>query len=143
MYELVYCSSAKPDLGSEDIAAILKTARDFNSKNNITGCLLYYKHEFIQILEGEREIIKDLFSRIDMDARHNNITVLAQGSKEKRVFDDWSMAFYEPGQEDVKDIGRELFADNLLTFSEFAGKGTFPTILFWGKVSLLLQKQSP
>jgi len=141
MYELVYCSSAKPDLGSEDIAAILKTARDFNSKNNITGCLLYYKHEFIQILEGEREIIKDLFSRINMDSRHKDITVLAEGSKEKRVFDDWSMAFYEPGQEDIKDIGRDVFADNLLTFSEFAEKGTFTTILFCGKVYLLLQKQ--
>ena len=76
-----------------------------------------------------------------MDERHKDITVLAEGSKEKRVFNDWSMAFYAPGQEDVKDIGTEVFADNLLTFSEFAEKGTFPAILFWGKVSLLLQKQ--
>ena len=83
MYELVYCSSAKQNLGSEDIPAILKTARDFNSKNNITGCLLYYKHEFIQILEGDQGIIKDLFSRIDMDERHKDITVLAEAVKKK------------------------------------------------------------
>ena len=53
MYELVYCSLAKPDLGAADIAAILKTSTENNLRKNITGCLLYYKHEFIQILEGE------------------------------------------------------------------------------------------
>ena len=64
MYEIVYCSTASRDLTSEDIADILKTAHEFNAKNNITGCLLYHNHEFLQILEDEKERIQDLYSLI-------------------------------------------------------------------------------
>ena len=140
MYELVYCSAARRDLSSGDISAILKTARDFNSENNITGCLLYYNHEFIQVLEGKQEIIQSLFAKINKDDRHFDIMVLAGGDKEKRVFNSWSMAFHELSNEDVQGISTEVFAENFIAFSQFAVKNTFPTILFWSKVCLLLQK---
>ena len=48
LYELIYSSVATHTISSEDIAEILRTARDFNTKNNITGCLLYHNNEFIQ-----------------------------------------------------------------------------------------------
>lgn len=41
MFELVYCSIAKPDLNPEDIQDILQKTRDFNSKNKITGCFCF------------------------------------------------------------------------------------------------------
>jgi hypothetical protein len=140
MYELVYCSIANPDARSKDIADILRTSRDFNSKNDITGCLLYYNGEFIQVLEGDQNIIQDLFSRIENDDRHSNVVVLAAGDKEKRVFNDWNMAYHELNKDDVQEIGKDVFAENFLAFSDFAEKGTFPMIVFWSNVRLLLKK---
>ena len=140
MYELAYCSTATRNLLPEDITALLNTAVAYNSKHNITGCLLYYKQEFIQLLEGQKEIVKELFSRISTDARHSDILVLAEGEKEKRTFDQWNMAYYNLNDEDVQDFSRNIFVDNFIAFSAYAQKRTFPTILFWSKVHTMLEK---
>ena len=55
MFELIYLSIAVPNISDAGINAMLKTLRKFNSENNITGCLLFYNNEFIQILEGEEK----------------------------------------------------------------------------------------
>ena len=61
MYEITYSSLVKKDVGPADISDILAKARIFNSKHNLTGCLLYYNHQFLQVLEGDKEIIQELF----------------------------------------------------------------------------------
>ncbi len=81
MFELIYCSIAKPDLKSKDIQDILQTAIDFNSKNNITGCLLFHNNEFLQILEGEKSVIQELFASIERDERHSQVILLDQYEK--------------------------------------------------------------
>ncbi len=141
IYELVYCSFAGSNLKQEDIADILNTARDFNSKNNITGCLLYYNDEFVQILEGDEGMVNHLFSKIEKDKRHTDIILLAKGDKEKRVFYNWSMAYHKLNNDDVQDLGKEVFIDNFITFAKFASKPTFPTILFWTRVKHILEKK--
>ena len=55
MFDLIYRSIAVPNISDAEINAMLKTSRKFNSENNITGCLLFYNNEFIQILEGEEK----------------------------------------------------------------------------------------
>lgn len=140
MYELVYCSFAKPDLDAADITAILKTSQENNVRKNITGCLLYYKHEFIQMLEGEPNAVKELFSTISNDARHSRVIVLAEGEKQKRVFSGWSMAYHTLSDEDARDFTENVFVDNFITFSKMAEKRTFPTVLFWSQAALLLKK---
>ena len=140
MYELVYCSTGSEDLSSEDIAAILKKSRESNAQNNITGCLMYYNHEFIQILEGEEKMVQEVFSKIENDSRHSNVTLLAKGEKEKKQFSHWSMAFYKLNIDEIKDMGKEVFIDNFITFSELADKPTFPSLLFWNKACTLLRK---
>jgi hypothetical protein len=138
MYELVYCSTARQTLRREEILSLLKKAREFNSAHDITGCLLYYNQQFIQILEGEKEILKSLYDKIHLDNRHTQVTILSEGQKDERVFDDWTMAFYELSENDVQGLSREVFVDNLLTFSQIADKPTFPMILFWSTVRQLL-----
>ena len=140
MYEIVYCSKASRDLTSKDISDILRRAHSFNSRHNITGCLLYHKHEFLQILEGDKDRIKDLYSIIYEDDRHSDVIMLAEGEKKEREFKDWSMAYQELSDDDVKGIGKDLFVSNFITFSELAKKETFPMILFWNLAKQLLQK---
>ena len=139
MYELIYCSLANQNLTSVDINDILNTARDFNLKNDITGCLLYHNHEFIQILEGDKKIVDDLYANIVKDKRHSNVTLIAKGNKDERSFNSWSMAFYEFSDHD-DIIAKELFVNNLLTFSEMTKSPTFAMELFWNKVKKILKK---
>ena len=131
MYELIYSSVANHNLSSEAIAEMLKSARDFNAKNNITGCLLYHNNEFRQILEGDKKIIKDLYSRICQDTRHFNNLLLAEGEKEERTFQNWSMAFHELSSQEIKAISEKLGINNFMVFSEAAKTSTFPMMLFW------------
>ena len=140
MYELIYCSSSSNDLSTDDLEDILNTARTFNTKNDITGCLLYYKSEFIQILEGEKSIIQKLYNNISKDKRHKGTILVAEGEKEERSFDNWSMAFYELSDDDVNDLCEQLFVDNFIAFSDIVKKPTFSTIMFWNMAKQLLRK---
>jgi hypothetical protein len=140
MYELIYCSAARQNLNKDDLDKILNTARTFNTKNNITGCLLYYKNEFIQILEGDKTIVKNLYNNINQDKRHENTILVAEGEKAERSFDSWSMAFYELNDDDVNDLCEQLFVDNFIAFSDIVKKPTFSTIMFWNMAKQLLKK---
>jgi hypothetical protein len=138
MYEITYYSLAKSGLTADDISHILKTSRTYNAQNGITGCLLYHKNQFIQILEGEKKTIGNLFSSIKRDARHTNVFVLAESEKEERAFADWTMAYHELSDDEAKNISDKLFVNNVLTFSALALKPTFPVKTFWIRVQRLL-----
>jgi len=53
--------------------------------------LLYNEEAFIQVIEGKREIIKNLFGRIFKDSRHSNMVKLLGKPIEKRAFPTWFM----------------------------------------------------
>lgn len=131
MYELLYSSIAKPDLTTEDISAILKSSQEFNLKSNITGCLLYFDKKFIQILEGDEQSVKTLFSTIQKDCRHTNINLLLENRKTERIFKNWSMAFSELSIEDMDNIDKVLFVNNFITCSELEYKSTKASKLFF------------
>ena len=139
MYELIYCSNAQSDLRDEDISDILEKARDFNLKNEITGCLLLHNNEFIQILEGDKKIIKDLIEKIKKDVRHSHVMVLAESEIEKRVFEQWSMAYHKIENDDVINIDKIIFVNNFLTLSELIAKPTHASRVFWYMAKQLLQ----
>jgi len=95
LYELIYHSLSGNDHQSESISAILNKSRAFNENNNITGCLLCYQSEFLQILEGEKNTLLALYEKIADDPRHSHAIILAQGEIGHRVFGQWSMAFQD------------------------------------------------
>ena len=128
MIELVYFSQADDNLSSEDISKILKRARHFNAKNNITGCLLYHNKEFLQILEGEKKTVLDLFALIKKDKRHSNVLVLGEDKKNERMFSDWHMAFHKFDSHLEEE---NVFRRNIVAFSEMVDKPTHVIDLFW------------
>ena len=79
MFELVCCSKASPSLTMDDIRAILDTANQFNDAHDITGCLLYYNNEFVQLLEGDKTEVLDLYENIKRDKRHSYVLLLGKG----------------------------------------------------------------
>ena len=107
-FELIYNSIADLDITEKDIKDILKEAIDFNSKNKITGCLLFHNMEFLQILEGEREIILELYGKLLKDKRHNTVTLINQAEISSVLFSDWSMAFKELSDSDMLSLKNHI-----------------------------------
>ncbi len=107
-FKLIYRSTAAPNITDRDINNILETARKFNSKNNITGCLLYYKNEFLQVLEGDEKTVLELYSHIEKDKRHTDVLLINQEHSKVREFSNWTMAFKELTDLDIAHINEYL-----------------------------------
>lgn len=141
MYELIYSSLAKPGTSANDISEILEISQKYNLDNAITGCLLFYNNEFIQILEGDEKNVIDLFEKIKKDKRHTNVNLIGKSQKKERDFFDWSMAYRKFDSEESEYISDFLFVNNLLAISELTAKSTKVTRLFWHLVKKLLEEK--
>ncbi|MEQ8473551.1 MAG: BLUF domain-containing protein [Marinoscillum sp.] len=135
MFELVYFSTADSGISQGDITNILNESKEFNSKNNVTGCLLYYNGEFLQILEGDKMVVQNLFASIKKDERHFNIMLLNEGYKDQRTFEGWSMAYEDFNSSKWE---RSQFVRNMIAFSDLTGKSSHAVNLFWTMVKNML-----
>lgn len=99
MYYLVYVSQARKPMDDATLEAILKVSRDYNSRKEVTGLLIYrYSPDtnsghFIQMLEGEERSVRALYEKICRDKRHHTKIVLGQGEMPARMFREWAMGF--------------------------------------------------
>lgn len=131
LFELIYRSEADPNVADDDLLNILSTARDFNNQNNITGCLLYNDHHFVQILEGEFGKLNDLYGRIRKDNRHRNVITLHMKEIDSRIFPDWTMAFKAMEDEDMADIKNALGISQFKELISVNGESPISKQLFW------------
>ncbi|MCK7591666.1 BLUF domain-containing protein [Subsaxibacter sp. CAU 1640] len=138
MYQLNYRSKAAPNLTQEDINNILNTATTVNEEKNITGCLIYHNDSFVQILEGKKEDVLDVYEKIKNDPRHYDVHLLWENNVNGRYFEEWSMAFHNP-----ENKGIQLFINNLLIFSEITDRSSGSLYSFWGNVRRVLLGGSP
>jgi hypothetical protein len=90
---LVYISTAYKLLNQDELLDILTISRKNNQQRNLTGILLYGEGTFIQVLEGEEEILKETYKDIEADERHKNVIKMTEGELEERNFKNWSMGF--------------------------------------------------
>ncbi|MEM0542390.1 BLUF domain-containing protein [Flavobacterium sp. j3] len=104
MYELVYMSSGTKFLLEEDIRGLLQKSRQYNLEHNITGILLYIDGDFLQILEGNKNDVYNLFSKIQTDTRHKGIIVVHEGKKVARQFNEWTMGFHSSSYKEITAI---------------------------------------
>jgi hypothetical protein len=93
IYRLAYVSTACDCLKLDDINNILDSSKVNNQAENITGILIYCNKHFFQILEGDENAVKELYEKIAIDCRHDNVIKIQEGEVEKRNFGNWSMAF--------------------------------------------------
>lgn len=93
MYTIIYRSVAQPYLDDLAVHSMLIKAQEKNEHLQVTGCLLYHNRIFIQLIEGDEDIIKDLFNDILTDDRHYQIDMLHSEFNQSRLFANWSMVF--------------------------------------------------
>lgn len=104
MNYLIYISSAIKLMSNADLVKILSDSRDNNKTQNITGMLLYGDGVFIQVLEGEEEVIENVYHKIVKDPRHRSIIKLTSGDLNKRNFPDWTMGFIAVNEKELAKL---------------------------------------
>ena len=60
---------------------------------------------FLQVLEGRRECVRDLYAKIKTDPRHCGAKVLIETDIAKPAFPDWSMGFRKASRDDLYMAG--------------------------------------
>jgi len=98
-HELVYTSIAHPHaMQSAELERILVGARKNNSAQGITGLLIYGRGEFVQLLEGPREAVQQVFNEIiSRDQRHGGVSLVWEQAVAQRSFAEWWMGFAHAG----------------------------------------------
>jgi len=105
----LYASRAAAGLSAERVETILTQSRANNPDLGVTGLLCYGDDVFIQVLEGGRDEVCELYNAIVKDDRHTNVRILIFEEIAERLFGNWKM-----GQVDLDRINQSL----LLKYSE-------------------------
>ena len=58
----------------------------------------------MQVLEGSRDTVAEVYERIRRDPRHHQLDLLFEGPIDEREFDDWSMAFVDLDRVDAAKL---------------------------------------
>ena len=87
----VYASRAASSLTSAMVEDILDKSRSHNPASGITGILCYSGDVFIQVLEGGRDAVCDLYNAIVRDGRHTHVRLLVFEEIRERKFCNWTM----------------------------------------------------
>lgn len=93
LYYLLYISAGTNWFTGAELKDLLKVSHRNNTRDGITGLLLYGDGNFIQLLEGERMVVQRTFDRISTDPRHKSTTIIDSGELSARNFPKWSMGF--------------------------------------------------
>jgi hypothetical protein len=89
-YSKCTCKSGDPVLLGQ-LRDILSSARHNNARANVTGFLIFDKTWFVQILEGERANVGEIYNKIVRDKRHSGLSIINVRDVQKRSFPNWTM----------------------------------------------------
>lgn len=101
MYYLVYSSHAKVPFAEKNLEQLLFQCQQKNSEKGITGLLLYTDQKFVQVIEGEKNVIQNTYEKICNDPRHDNVDILIEGEIKKRNYPQWLMGYRSLMPEEV------------------------------------------
>jgi hypothetical protein len=116
LVRLLYASRATAGLSATVVESILEQSRRNNPSRGITGLLCSSGELFIQVLEGGRDEVCELFNTIVRDRRHLEVRLLVYEEIHERRFASWTM-----GQVDIARVNPSL----LLKYSDRAALNPF------------------
>lgn len=92
LVRLLYASRARDPITNETIASIVSQSRKNNPETGVTGVLcVCHGGVFIQVLEGGRDEVNQLYSKVLHDSRHIDVTLLDYAEIAERRFSGWRM----------------------------------------------------
>jgi hypothetical protein len=115
----VYVSRAQGPQTGTVTGSILLSAQAHNAANAVTGVLCQGQGLYLQVLEGERSAVNQLFARILQDRRHHDVQLLAFEEIAARRYPDWSMAHVRlPDEQALLLMGSPAFDPYAATGAE-------------------------
>ena len=100
----IYASAETSRFDSSELADLLRHARNNNQRLGLTGMLLFSGGSFLQVLEGDADVVDAMYERIALDTRHGQVTLIIREPIAKRSFNDWSMGFFEIAHDDLAQM---------------------------------------
>lgn len=92
LVRLLYASRATEPIDDGTLRSILEQSRKSNPEDGITGVLCVCQGGvYMQVLEGGRDKVNQLYGKIVADPRHTEVTILAYDEISRRRFPSWSM----------------------------------------------------
>jgi len=88
---LLYVSQTTQPMSRTDLTGLASFSAARNAVFDITGILLYSGGYFIQLLEGAKPLVTDLYPRIVADPRHKDVEQLLFEAAPSRIFTNWNM----------------------------------------------------
>lgn len=125
LVRLLYASRAV-NASAELLEAIVEHAKLRNVRRGITGVICFGNGTYMQLIEGERSTVNELYSKMMTDPRHKDLTLLAYEEIEERFYGKWTM-----GQVNMTQIHQAT----LLRFSGFPELNPFT---LQGKTAFIL-----
>ncbi|GIL03508.1 BLUF domain-containing protein [Betaproteobacteria bacterium PRO7] len=91
LVRLLYASRTADAVTHEVIESILAQSRKHNPELGITGILCHGGDVYMQVLEGGRDAVNQLYNRIVRDKRHRDVVLLHYEEVSERRFAGWTM----------------------------------------------------
>ncbi len=131
LVRLLYASRANAPVDDALVASILEQAAAYNAAHGLTGvlCTSSEGKVFLQVLEGGRAVVNELYNRIVRDPRHKDVTLLDYAEIGERRFATWRMG--------VVNLNRV----NLGTVLRFSETAVLDPFAMSGKAALALLEE--
>lgn len=127
MHSLIYVSQATVAFRADELDELVERASAANGARGVTGMLAYNGEHFMQLLEGSKDAVDSIMTRIMGDFRHSGLVVIRQDERAARECPDWSMrAFLTPlagagaATEFAEGLPQAFAADTRVVFTSFA-----------------------
>jgi len=88
---VIYISSRTDPMDPMLVRDIAIEASQTNRTLGVSGILMAVGSSFLQVLEGQKDVVETLLDKIGRDSRHKDIRVIYQGALPDRIFGQWSM----------------------------------------------------
>jgi len=96
LIQLIHLSRASRPMSLSALVGLMVQCRERNRIEGITGVLMYHDQQFVQLLEGDTQVVAEVYDTICRDARNTRSRVVFEGATPGRDFPEWSMAFLAP-----------------------------------------------
>jgi len=97
MRRLIYTSHSRIGHSPTELARLVEQASLLNKAVGITGMLWADEDRFVQVLEGDHNVVADTIKRIRADPRHNDMEILCDRPVVQRMFGRWAMVRPDQG----------------------------------------------
>ena len=80
LHQIMYISTVVDTVTPQECAAIARKSAANNQRDDVTGLLLFNSRRFLQVLEGPKDAVERIFTRVYGDPRHRAVVKLREGA---------------------------------------------------------------